>query len=49
MVSEVMKQLRKDSRRTEADNREVEQRFQSMFGLSHEADLFLAVPQDGAI
>lgn len=35
-------------RSTEAETREVEQFFQSMFGMMHETDLFPAEPQDGA-
>lgn len=49
MVSEAMERLRRDVRRTEADTREVEQFFQSMFGMMHETDLFQAEPQDGAM
>lgn len=48
MVSEVMELLGGGLRSTEAETREVEQFFQSMFGMMHETDLFPAEPQDGA-
>lgn len=43
-----MKLLGRDLRSTEAEIREVEQFFQSVFGMMHETDLFPAEPQDGA-
>lgn len=48
MVSGVMELLGRGLRSAEAETREVEQFFLSMFGMMHETDLFLAEPQDGA-